>query len=267
MSSPFLPQELLDHVVDFLHDREGALRNCCLVSQSWIPCTRKHLFADMKFHSADDLESWKEMFPDPSTSPARHARTLLVACSHTVTAADTEPGGWMTGFSNVVHLEVTSQGTFTNNSMAPLHGLSPVIKSLHVASVTLPPRTFDLILSFPLLEDLTVITYDVDADNDGGSDELSTVVQPSNLPTFTGSLNLVIRGGMGPIVRRLLSLPDGIHFRKLALTWCHEEDVPLTTELVERCSCALECLDIACEPSGTSILHLCLHPWLTYVSR
>ena len=42
----------------------------------------------------------------------------------------TEPGGWMTGFSNVAHLEVTCQGIFTNDSMAPLHGLSPAIKSI-----------------------------------------------------------------------------------------------------------------------------------------
>jgi hypothetical protein len=38
-----LPAEMLDHVVDHLYDTEDALRNCCLVSKSWIPRTRKHL--------------------------------------------------------------------------------------------------------------------------------------------------------------------------------------------------------------------------------
>jgi len=47
-----------------------------------------------------------------------------------------------------------------------------------------------------------------------------------------------------PITSRLLSLPAGIHFRKLTLTWYHEEDLSLTMGLVEECSHTLESLDI-----------------------
>jgi hypothetical protein len=35
---------------------------------------------------------------------------------------------------------------------------------------------------------------------------------------FTGNMELSLAGGMKPIARRLLSLPGGIHFRKLTLT-------------------------------------------------
>src|ERR1700753_246461 len=51
MSGPRLPAELLDHIADLLRDRE-TLESCCLVSKSWIPRARKHLFACVAFHTA-----------------------------------------------------------------------------------------------------------------------------------------------------------------------------------------------------------------------
>jgi hypothetical protein len=158
MSDPRLPAEMLDHVVDHLHNTEAALRNCCLVSKSWISRTRKHLFADIEFPTAKSLEAWKKTFPDPSTSPTRYTKILSVGCAHVVTAADAEEGGWIRGFSRVVHLVVASSARYPNPnqpgiSLTPFHGLSPAIKSLRVAVLRLPSsRVFGLILSFPLLE-------------------------------------------------------------------------------------------------------------------
>ena len=58
---------------------------------------------------------------------------------------------------------------------------------------------------------------------------------------------------MGPLARRLLSLPGGIHFRKLTLTLVCEEDLLSSTALVEGCDKTLEYLDISCEHLGVSI--------------
>ena len=264
MSSRRLPPELLDHVVDLLHDTEDTLRNCSLVSKSWIPRTRKHLFADIKFRSADDLQSWKEMFPDPLTSPAYHAHTLTVKCIRNVTAADAEPGGWITGFSSVVRFRVIGQGLFTvheRSALVPFHGFSPVMKSLHVVFTFLPSsRILDLILSFPLLEDLTAIAhFGISTSSTVGSNAPPTIAQPSNSPAFTGSLNLSTKGGMETIVHRLLSLPGGIHFRKLTVKWLHWDDLALTMALVERCSHTLEYIQVTCNTCGTSIRHLRPH--------
>ena len=57
MSNSHLPAEMLDHVVDHLHDARDALRNCCLVSKSWVPRARKHLFADIWFPTATRIQS------------------------------------------------------------------------------------------------------------------------------------------------------------------------------------------------------------------
>ena len=220
-----------------------------MVSKSWIPRTRKHLFAKIRFDLAEELDSWKQTFPDPSTSPASYAETLAIGCPEEVTVADAEADGWIRGFYRVVHLEV---GGFLAESLTPLlHGFSPAIKSLHV-DVTMfsPSQIFNLILSFPLLEDLRMMGWEVC--DDGSPDELPTVVQLSNPPAFTGSLEISMPG-MEPIVRRLLSVPGGIHFRRLTLNWTCDEDGLLTAALVERCSHTLESLSIARKPLGTFI--------------
>ena len=251
MSKPPLPAELLDHVVDHLHDSEDALKNCCLVSKSWIPRARRHLFADVQLDT-EALKSWKEMFPDSSVSPGHYTKTLLIEVDYSriVTAADVEAGGWLRGFSRVLHLEVDTQSPYSHESwspLVPLHGLSPVVKSLRVGSVALSAsEIFNFILSFPLLEDLAARC---------GSDGPPTIVHPSNPPKFTGSLELMTNG-MVLIARRLLSLPGGIHFRKLVLRWTQDEDILLASALVERCFHTLESLDITCYSSGTPIQRL-----------
>jgi len=259
MSNPHLPTELLDHVVDHLHDTEDALRNCCLVSKSWIPRARRHLFADVRFKTEEDLELWKEVFPDPSTSPGRHTKALTIDRPHVVTAADAEAGGWIGGFSHVVQLKLDGprgrhDGYESEIFLVPLQGLSPFVKSLKIYYSVLPStRIFDLIFSFPLLEDLAVTKYGyVGLNEDDGSNGLQTLVQRSNPPALTGSLELL---GVGLLARQLLSVPGGIHFRKFTLEWEHGEDISLITALVEKCAHTLESLDVTCGPSGMYILY------------
>jgi hypothetical protein len=156
MSDLLLPVEILDHIVDHLHDTQDALRNCCLVSKSWVLRTRKHLFAEIAFRTIESLESWKKTFPDPSASPVGYAKALFIDCPQAVTA-----GGWIKSFSGVEYLNVSHHALDLGQSATPLvpfHGFSPVIKTLFRDIYKLPPsQIFDLILSFPLLENLNVI--------------------------------------------------------------------------------------------------------------
>ena len=184
-----------------MHDALDTLRNCCLVPKSWIARTRKHLFANIRFHLERDLLSWKKTFPDLSTSPACYTKTLFVGCSHAITTTDAEPGGWITGFSRVVHLKLVNRVavSYSADDFTPFNfrGFSPTIKSLHIHFIVLSiSETFDLVLSFLLLENLTVTAHtERVADEDDGSDGLSTDFQPSSSPMFTGSLELSLGGG------------------------------------------------------------------------
>jgi hypothetical protein len=274
MSNPHLPAEILDHVVDQLHDAHDVLRNCCLVSKSWIPRTRKHLFAEVAFLVPRNLRSWRETFPDPSTSPAHYTKTLSFSYAKVAKPADMERGGWIRVFSRIERLEVDTHARgfdLSNKWTTPLalfHGLSPAIRSLRVAVPALPfSQIFDLIFSFPLLEDLAVNTYDeTSADNGDGSggDEILTAAQPLTPPTFTGSLNLTLWGELKPFTRRLLSLVGGIHFRKLTVRWYRGEDPLSTMALVEGCSHTLKSLNILYDILGKIIRHLRRHKITQY---
>ena len=104
MSSPYLPPETLDYITDLLHDKPDALRKCCLVSKSWVPRTRKHLFINIKFLSAKDVQSWGEIFPDPSNSPAYHTHTLSVCLTQAIMEVDAGAGSLIQTFPCVVRL-------------------------------------------------------------------------------------------------------------------------------------------------------------------
>jgi len=239
MSNPYLPPEILDHIVNYLHDDQNALKGCCLVSKSWIPRTRKHLFAKVEFRSEEHLKSWKRMFPDPSTSPANFAKSLRVGCARAVTAADAEVAGWLTGFVRITHLGVETPGIHHGESaisLIPFRRFSPTVRSLQVQSADLPPpQIFDFILSSPLLVHLNLVGR-TPVDDGDSSDGPPTFIQSPNPPVFTGSLGLGLKDGIEPIAGRLLSIPGGIHFRKLTfLSFCGG-DLLSIIGLVRECS-------------------------------
>ena len=261
-----LSAEVLDHVVDFLHDSTKVLKSCCLVSKSWVPRSRRHIFASVAFRTPVDLDSWKETFQDSSTSPAFYTKNLHVGCPDIVTAADAEEGGWIRTFCRVVWFEVevseTDSGEWTV-SFFPFHGFSPAVRSLVVTSTVLSAsNTLNLVYSFPLLEDLTVNTYD-ESDDDDSPDEQPVIIQPLNPPAFTGSLNIFIDREMEPIVSPLLSLPGTLCFREIKLHWKDERDVSMTAMLAEKCCATLESLSISCSLSGTFTWHFSPCRWLT----
>jgi hypothetical protein len=258
-----LPAELLDCIVDILHDSDDGLKNCCLVSKSWIPRARRHLFAQVLFRNTKDLQSWKTTFPDPFTSPACYTRNLSIKFCPFAIAAGGEEGGWIQTFSRTVRFEIGTPfqpATF----LLPFHGFSPALKTLHVYFTALPSTlVFDFACSFPLLEDLSVSTRDA-VDSGGGIGGKSPVVQPSSPPPFTGMLKLCLETGRNSIPSRLLSLPKGPHFRKLWSLWFSRENALLVAALVERCSPTLEHLMIGSGITCTSGWHPCSRGLLTF---
>jgi hypothetical protein len=173
-------------------------------------------------------------------------------------------GCWIRSFSRVEYLNVNHHALYLGQLetlLIPFYGLSPIVKTLFVDIYKLPPsHIFNLILSFPFLENLTVVI----SQNEEG--EIPTAAQPLTSPMFTGLLELSLTSGTKYIARRLLSLPGGIHFRELTLT-CSPEEVSLATALVERCSHTLKSLDIDWRMYGTPTRHLRPHWELTPVLR
>jgi len=257
MPSPSLPEELLDHIVDLLYDGRDALKNCCLVSKSWVPRARRHLFACVLIHTSTTLRLWKKTFPDPPTSPASYTKYLFIDCPQDITAVDAEEGGWIRTFSHVVHFRVDAMETTGSLiSLVPFHGFSPTIETLHVNFIAIPSsRIFNLILSFPLLKNVSVVTYDGLIDYEVLDDRYLTPLRLHTLnpPAFTGCLELSMGTGMGPIASRLLTLEGCLHFRKLRLVLQKGDDILLATTLVESCCATLESLYLKCTPISASV--------------
>ena len=238
MSSP-LPPEVLDLIVDFLHDDRDALKACCLASKSWVHRTRQYLFVRVEFSLESHVKLWEETFPDPFNSPARYTRSLTIHRFQEITSVANGVGCWIRAFSGIVRLHVNIYVYSARAvSSVPLRGLSPALKSLRLTyGCSVPPsEIFGLVCSFPLLEDLALYTLGDNSEVDGWN-------IPSTSPKFTGYLDLAIPGGIRPTVDRLLELPSGLHFSKISVV-CLVEDVKPMIDLVSECSDTLESLSI-----------------------
>ena len=247
MTNHSLPPEILDCVIDLLHNESDALKQCCLVSKSWVPRARNYLFADIKLQSAGELGSWKKTFQDIENSPAHHARALFVGCAHLVTASD---GGWLRAFSGIKslgldgHIERLRDLRDSEISLAPFRKLSPTLKSLRMRSALLPFRGLsDFICSFPLLEDLALAGYQYMQLNINPPDPPQSD-NPSPSPPLTGSLDFHLLWGAGDVAQQLMDLPNGIHFQNIVALRDVEGDFRWMTQLVERCSHTLKSLKV-----------------------
>jgi hypothetical protein len=252
MSSSF-PPEIFDIIVDQLREEPTALKACCVVSKSWIHRTRKHFFARVEFHSSKShIELWNKAFPDPSCSPAHHTRHLSIHGLSPVTAADADVDGWIRTFQNVVHLNLERLGSEDYQvSLAPFRGLSPTLRSLRLDNTS--SEVLGLICSFPLLEDLALISP-------GRGGRMGAWNTSSTLPKLTGSLDVF--GWIFPAALQLSRLPNGPHFTKVAVGYL-DDDVTATSVLVSTCSNTLESLSVYCYSPGALSLTLMSGQYLT----
>ena len=210
---PSLPPEIFDLIVDHLHNEPTALKACCLVSPSWIPRARRHLFARIYFWRPEYIGSWMKAFPDPSNSPAHYTRTMSIDGSVITTMKSSDARPWVHAFHLVTRLEL--QGDWEGG------GFSEVV---------------DLICSFPLVEDLWLGLSTSDS-NIGDSRDT-----PSSSPKLNGILTLS-GDEVCPIIPLLLSLPGGIHFTRITVM-CTIKVTQSISDLVSRCSHTLESLAI-----------------------
>jgi len=243
-TSPRLPLEICHHIIDQLCDQPDVLKTCSVVSKSWTAQSQKHIFSTIRFSDDPDVVAWRNAFPDPTNSPACHARTLIV--NH----PKGFPENHLSSFCNVTHMVLhvhVADGRVV--SLAQLHGFTPFLKSLLVTfPVRLPPTDIlNLVCSFPLLDDLLLIGSFIGFDD--------AKVTPSIAPRFSGRLYLAVPQGMRIMANHLLSLRGGLHFRQVILPWICDEDWPPMMDLVSACSCTLESLQVlnhskrTCSPS------------------
>ena len=242
MTGRHIPPEILDYIVDFLQDDPETLKQCCLISKSWVPRTRKYLFAVVSFYNPDDIEAWEKAFPDPSNSPAHHTHTLFISYFKAVGTTESAKYGWIQGFSRVVRFEV--EGSIDGDLGICLAPFYNTLKSLRVSSHSIPhSQVVDLMYHLPLLEDVTLFGFE------SKLDKPQIIGPPSTSAALTGTLELRLMWGIPRTIRRLLGLPNGLHFRKLTL-FSHGAEGCSVGKLVDACSDSLEYLDVGLGMGG-----------------
>ena len=234
MSCLHLPPEIFDYIVDFLRGERKTLKNCCLVSRSWVPRARKHLFDELHFDLLSNLNAWNATFPDPVNSPAHYTRFLTIACVRVIPAVDVKESSWVRGFSNAVRLRMWDSTwdllLFPPTASHRFSNLPVGYKTWSASGL------FHLVFALPLLKDLSVVGY--------GIQDADAIFQSSTSPPLTGTLALHLIRGMGPVTCRLLEPPNSVHFRKLECTLNVQDDLLCIADIAEACSDTLECIDI-----------------------
>ena len=156
-----------------------------------------------------------------------------------ITTTDADVASFFRSFHNVVHLDLKIFVWKDREApLVPFYGFSRTVRSLRLSHTSF--EVFDLVCSFPLLEDLALVQIRPG----GGTDVWSA---PPTSPKLTGTLEL--SGAIRLAVRRLLDFPDGLLFAKIVAS-CSGEDFESMADLVSRCAGTLGYLNIDCSPTS-----------------
>ena len=129
LPNPHLPPEILDYILGLLRGRPGTPKECSLVSKSWVPPARKHLFAEIGFFSDEDPESWME------TPGGRSESSLSSRC-----AAGINTSGKSRPVGNLSRL--FPQLLRSHRSPVTLHQVTPRVFCLPPMFAGFRPRPF-----------------------------------------------------------------------------------------------------------------------------
>ena len=91
---------------NLLHDARNALKNCYIISKSWISQNKKHLYARVAFNP-EKPQSRKATSLDLSSPPARYVRPMFIAFSQAFIPVDAEGGGLVPTLPYMVCLTIT----------------------------------------------------------------------------------------------------------------------------------------------------------------
>ena len=58
--SSYIPPELIDQIIDYLHNDPKSLNACALTAKDWLPSARYHRFRSIRFQSAKKIDSFHQ---------------------------------------------------------------------------------------------------------------------------------------------------------------------------------------------------------------
>ena len=150
-----LPQELTDHIIDFLHDDLETLRQVSLVSRAWVESSRLHLFEtfQIRYPHVNELDK------DDLATVSKYVRKLIYSLP------DCDPAKASLVLSNFrkakIHTVIISRRhQFSQSSIYKCFSTFPcaMITSLEFRGLLCQTQTFlAAVLLFPNIDNLTVV--------------------------------------------------------------------------------------------------------------
>ena len=214
---PRIPNEILDEILNHLiadsNSCDDSLRSCSLVSKSWVPPCRRHIFHTIIF-SSGDVAKWLKTFPVPQESPAHYVKDLrfLLGGHYGAPEKFSKHTPW---FTNVEKLALTMNTTSSSSRTSFPARLPQSVTSLTIkaggSGVDLMQMR-DIMARLPNLNDLKI------------SGPFVVGSKPKKrLPGLGAGLRgkfggeLQIRNGYTDeyIVNMLLEVPTRLHFTKI----------------------------------------------------
>jgi hypothetical protein len=228
--APRTPQDLIDEVLDHLATDSDfkSLRSCALVSKSWVPSCRRHLFHTILFNSRSTAR-WVKTFPVPGESPAHYVRDLCFSLWG-YSGAPQKVFDHVPWFINVEKMAWLGHGGFRSPWILSLGRLPQSLTSLTIETdpVTIV-QIRDILAQLPNLDNLSLVGF-IDAVERRALPGIGTVLRGR----FGGRLRLVNGYAEECVMNMLLEVPTGLHFTELHVRGVHESFLS-TVRLAEAC--------------------------------
>jgi len=250
-----LPQELVDRIIDQVHDRKS-LKACCLVCSQWSVRSRKHLFARVEFADVEDLQRWcARIHPGPSGLSSLVEDLSLSECIPPVFIPSwldlydfSDAAPHLQSFSGLRVLKIWRWRMSTDRVSLKLHSFGSSLENvthLVLRDVSVHPLTLAMFVShFPRLDDLSL--FGIHPVMFDGTDDLHRRLRADIVQTHPGGkLSVAHR----PTDRSQKGVFEAItllepRFQKIVLTDIDYDEWRDYWPLVEACGGSLEELKI-----------------------
>jgi len=215
-----LPPELIDHILEFLHDDRESLEAASLVAKAWTSWSQAHIFETLHL-TPINIQRWlKNISPDVD-GPASHTRTLTLEEYRLLPWINPQyldfPFSSLASFRDVRSLSLVHWNATLFNGASPEPYFGHFGKSLRALSLrfcTLAPATlFDLFSLLPNVQDLTIAYL---FPHSGKPDTIPDV--PEITPSFRGTLSLADLDSGHLILKALAALP--LRFTTISIQGC-----------------------------------------------
>lgn len=232
---PKIPQDIIDETLDHLIADPDfsfkSLQSCALVSKSWVPSCRRHLFHTILFNK-ENMIGWLEAFPVPEEGPAHHVRHLRILAEERIPKEFFEHIPWFTNAEKVTLLGAPNWLHIYEYWRFPQS-----VTSLTINGDADPIKIGNIMGRLPNLNDLSLSGVS-GSFLSGNQDKLWYQIGADLKGRFGGRLQLTNGYATDDIMDVLLGIPTGIHFTEMQIGGRHEF-LSQTASLAEACATTL----------------------------